>query len=58
MADPHGGWHWRALGLTMAAQRKTKRTKGQVITRKDQRRVPPARMAPVRRHSRARRPGH
>jgi hypothetical protein len=28
------------------------------ITRKDQRRVPPARMVPVRRHSRARRPGH
>jgi hypothetical protein len=39
-------------------QPKTKRTKGQVITRKDQRRVPPARMVPVRRHSRARRPGH
>jgi len=28
------------------------------ITRKDQRRVPPARMVPARRHSRARRPGH
>ena len=28
------------------------------ISRKDQRRVPPARMVPVRRHSRARRPGH
>ena len=22
MADPHGHWHWRALGLTMAAWRK------------------------------------
>ena len=63
MADPHGRWHWRALGLTMAArsgkrggQRKASAAMARRVTK--QPKVPPPSMVPVRRASRARRPGH